>query len=212
MAEKVLCIDEHELINLFEKVNAHLKIDKPMYVKGVTAELWTNLSVPFGFIPRDECENDNTFKQMIPYIIVNHGGRYLTYSRTDQSGEKRLVGLKSIGIGGHINQSDLPEGDHQLDAIIRNCIVREVQEELGVFLPRERYTVRGLLYAPVDDVSRKHFGVVALADIEPDVIVQPENTMTRLEWKPALDLFRTRDEYETWSKHLIEYAMAHEEL
>lgn len=212
MAEKVLCIAEHELTNLFEKVNAHLKIDKPMFVKGVTAELWTNLSVPFEFVSRDECEQDDSFKQMIPYVIVRHGIKYLAYSRTKQSGEKRLVGLKSIGIGGHINQSDLPEGDHQLNAIIRNCIVREVQEELGVFLSREQYTVRGLLYLPVDDVSRKHFGIVALADIDPDAIVQPENTMTHLTWESPLDIFRNRNGYETWSKYLIEYLMTNKEL
>ena len=196
-------------MELFEKVNA--KADS-IYVAGVTAETWTNLSVPFGFTPRDECENDDSFKQMIPYIVVKHGGKYLTYSRTNQSGEKRLVGKKSIGIGGHINQSDLPEGQHQLDAIIRNCIIREVKEELGVDLPTNRFFVGGILYNPADDVSRKHFGVVAQACIEPETIRQPENTMTRLEWKPAFDLFRERNEYETWSKYLIEQIMAHEGL
>ena len=204
-----MCIDEHELLGLFEAVNAK---ENAVYVSGVSADTWTNLSIPFGFVPRDECENDDTFKQMIPYIIVKHGGRYLTYSRTDQSGEKRLVGKKSIGIGGHINQSDLPEGSTQLDAIIRNCIIREVKEELGVDLPTGRFFVSGILYKPTDDVSRKHFGVVAQAYIAPDAICQPENTMTRLEWKPTLELFRTRNEYETWSKYLIEHLMANEGL
>ena len=47
------------------------------------------------------------FKQLIPYVIMTHDGKYLTYVRGKRAGETRLVGNRSIGIGGHINPSTI---------------------------------------------------------------------------------------------------------
>ena len=58
------------------------------------------------FMPRSLAEGDPTFKQLIPYVIMTHGGKYLSYVRGKQAGETRLVGHRSIGIGGHINPAD----------------------------------------------------------------------------------------------------------
>src|SRR6218665_1956509 len=58
------------------------------------------------FLPRPDAENDPTHKQIIPYSILRHQGRYLVYTRGGKSGEKRLVAKRSIGIGGHINPLD----------------------------------------------------------------------------------------------------------
>src|SRR5512143_2337388 len=58
------------------------------------------------FLSRSEAENDPSFKQVIPYVLVRKNGRYLHYIRGKGSGEKRLVAMGSIGIGGHINPSD----------------------------------------------------------------------------------------------------------
>ena len=58
------------------------------------------------FIPRGEAENDPSFKQIIPYVIMSCEGKYLNYVRGKRAGEKRLVGNLSIGIGGHINPVD----------------------------------------------------------------------------------------------------------
>jgi predicted NUDIX family phosphoesterase len=58
------------------------------------------------FMERPAAENDPTHKQLIPYAVFHHAGRYLTYTRGGSSGEKRLVAKRSIGIGGHINPID----------------------------------------------------------------------------------------------------------
>ena len=58
------------------------------------------------FLKRSLAEEDPAFKQVIPYVMIRKDGRYLHYVRGKGSGEKRLVAMGSIGIGGHINSSD----------------------------------------------------------------------------------------------------------
>ena len=58
------------------------------------------------FLPRSRAEQDPAFKQIIPYVIFTFEGTILRYVRGAKSGEKRLVDKASIGIGGHINDSD----------------------------------------------------------------------------------------------------------
>ena len=58
------------------------------------------------FKERPAAELDPTHKQLIPYTLFHHAGRYLVYTRGGSSGEKRLVAKNSVGIGGHINPVD----------------------------------------------------------------------------------------------------------
>ena len=58
------------------------------------------------FMPRSKAEKDPSFKQIIPYVIMACDGKYLNYVRGTRAGETRLVGNRSIRIGGHINPVD----------------------------------------------------------------------------------------------------------
>jgi len=58
------------------------------------------------FLLRDDAEEDPSFKQIIPYAIFRYQDRFLHYVRGGGSGEKRLASKGSIGIGGHINDTD----------------------------------------------------------------------------------------------------------
>ncbi|MCH7808801.1 MAG: hypothetical protein IIB60_06200, partial [Planctomycetes bacterium] len=44
------------------------------------------------FMPRSRAEADPAYKQLIPYVIMTHGGKYLSYVRRRRAGETRLVG------------------------------------------------------------------------------------------------------------------------
>ena len=209
MTEKVLCVEQAAFSDLLQSLGAPVSVTTTIYVHGITPEGWRSLSVPFRFEQRSACETDDSLKQMIPYVIVRHAGKYLTYARTDQSGEKRLVGKKSIGIGGHINQSDTGPEEGKLNTILRNCAAREVKEELGVEVPAGNFEFRGILYSAMDDVSRKHFAIVMLIDLDPGAIKQPENTLTKLEWRTSFELHRARRDYEIWSGFLAMHLMQH---
>ena len=58
------------------------------------------------FMDRAEAEEDPSHKQIIPYAIFHHDGRYLHYTRGKSGGESRLHAQGSVGIGGHINPVD----------------------------------------------------------------------------------------------------------
>ena len=53
------------------------------------------------FTPRAPAETNPDLKQIIPYVVLVHGGRVLHYVRGKKAGEQRLVAKGSIGIGGH---------------------------------------------------------------------------------------------------------------
>lgn len=58
------------------------------------------------FLSRAKAEKDPTHKQIIPYVLLAHENRVLSYIRGKKAGEQRLVAKGSIGIGGHMNESD----------------------------------------------------------------------------------------------------------
>ena len=62
------------------------------------------------FMPRSAAETNPDYKQLIPYVIMSYGGKYLNYVRGKRAGEKRLVGNRSMGIGGHVNPIDANGG------------------------------------------------------------------------------------------------------
>src|SRR5438093_13244402 len=83
------------------------------------------------FMPRSQAEADPAFKQIIPYVLLVHEGRVLHYVRGKKAGEQRLAAKGSIGIGGHMNETD--EGLFALDkAAYLEGVRREVCEELNV--------------------------------------------------------------------------------
>src|SRR5207247_8394092 len=53
-----------------------------------------------------DLENDSAYKQIIPYVLLAFQDRVLHYVRGKKAGEQRLVAKGSIGIGGHMNESD----------------------------------------------------------------------------------------------------------
>lgn len=121
------------------------------------------------FIERDYAETRERYKQIIPYTIIYHGSKVLTYTR--KTGDDRLVGRQSIGVGGHINP-----GDKRLDSnIVFNAAVREVLEEVPM-MPKLAVQDKelfldsiwhvGFLYDSSDAVGRVHFGVVYMLDTE----------------------------------------------
>ena len=83
------------------------------------------------FLSRDEAEEDPSHKQIIPYAIFRHEDRYLHYVRGGGSGEQRLASKGSIGIGGHINDSDHASSSLDKDTYTRG-VEREIDEELNI--------------------------------------------------------------------------------
>lgn len=154
------------------------------------------------YLPRDDAEEDPSHKQIIPYAIFHHRGRFLHYVRGDSSGEQRLAAKGSIGIGGHINTTDVGASGLARDAYLQG-VAREVEEELNVS-SRCNQRVVGLLNDDSNPVGQVHLGVVHLFDLESDEVTANEDAITELEFLAIEELAQRSDRLETWSSILVE--------
>lgn len=78
------------------------------------------------WIDRPSAETDRSLQQVIPYAVLrNPAGKFWAYRRT--GGDKRLSQRASIGVGGHIENSD-DQGNFL--ATVRAALWRELCEEL----------------------------------------------------------------------------------
>lgn len=150
------------------------------------------------FLQRDEAEHDPSKKQIIPYALFHHRGRFLRYVRSKKSGEQRLAAKSSLGIGGHINQDD-----HAAASLERSLymagVEREVAEELTIQGPWSQRIV-ALLNDDSNEVGQVHLGVVHLVDLESDQVASNEETIADVGFHSPESLRSERDRLETWSQ------------
>jgi len=155
------------------------------------------------FMERPAAEIDPTHKQLIPYSIFHHAGRYLCYTRGGKSGEKRLVAKRSIGIGGHINPIDQTQ-DHLGEQMYFNGVEREIAEELRIGGTHTQ-TVIGLINDDSNEVGQVHLGVVHLFELSSDDVQANEDAIQDLQFVPLAELAANADGLESWSKFFEEY-------
>ena len=141
------------------------------------------------FLLRATAEQSPEYRQIIPYVLIHHGGAYFVLERTPKQSEARLHNMLSLGIGGHINPG------HDLAAGLQ----KELEEEVAV---DARYTLRfiGILNDDTTEVGRVHLGAVHLLEPEaPRVSVRETEKMSG-RWV-AIDALRAlRPRMETWSQ------------
>ncbi len=153
------------------------------------------------FRPREQVEDDPSFKQIIPYLIVRHTNRLFLFQRAPAGNEARLRGLFSIGVGGHINRSDVVGASDLVGAGLR----RELDEEL-IIHGTWRARLVGVLNDDSNPVGRVHFGLVHVVDVEsPDVAVRESDVLTG-RMASREDVLAVRDRMETWSRLILESA------
>lgn len=134
--------------------------------KGGAATIAELLALPQYFLPRSMAENDPSYKQLIPYQLFCRQEAFFVYRRGKKVGEQRLAGRLSLGIGGHINRDDAPNGTLTL-AAYHAALARERQEELSD-LPSCQPLFIGLINDDSNPVSSVHLGAVHLAILPQD--------------------------------------------
>ena len=155
------------------------------------------------FMPRDQMENDPSYKQLIPYCIFRHGDQLFNYKRGKLQGEGRLHSLRSIGVGGHISSTDQSlRGSIYLDAMHR-----EIEEE--VYLETTyRDTCVGLLNDDQTEVGKVHLGIVHIFDLDAPKVRPREESMLESGFASSDELVRAADEFETWSQLCLAHLFA----
>lgn len=155
------------------------------------------------FLPRARAEDDASFKQIIPYVVLRWRDQVFHYTRGQGAGEKRLRALRSVGIGGHINPCDNASGESPY----RLGMLRELEEE--VFLESAyREHCLGLINDDATPVGQVHLGIVHVFDLEAPRVRRRETELIRSGFAPVSELLKARGEFETWSQFVLEQLVA----
>lgn len=150
------------------------------------------------FLRRDQAEKDPSHKQIIPYVLLAFDGKVLFYVRGKKAGEQRLVTKGSIGIGGHMNESD--ESLFALDEVAyRAGVEREVGEEIAINTKFEDRIV-ALLNDDGTEVGQVHLGVVHVFKLAEPKVKKREAMITNVAFLDKKELIARRDSLETWSQ------------
>ncbi|MEP6809799.1 MAG: hypothetical protein ABI992_06115 [Chthoniobacterales bacterium] len=150
------------------------------------------------FKPRAAAETDPAWKQIIPYALIVHGETVLHYVRGKKAGEQRLVSKGSIGIGGHMNDTD--ESLFAWDeTAYRAGVEREVNEELQIETPFEDRIV-ALLNDDSTEVGRVHLGIVHVFQMAEPKVQKREAMITNLAFLTREELRARREQLESWSQ------------
>ena len=149
--------------------------------------------------PRAEVETDPSFKQIIPYVVLRFRDQLFHYTRGKKATEDRLRALRSVGVGGHISADD----SGLFDDPYRTGMLREVEEEVHLETAyRERCV--GLINDDSNAVGQVHLGIVHLFDLEEPKVRRREQVLTRAGFAPLAELRAQVDEFETWSRFVLE--------
>ncbi len=155
------------------------------------------------FMERRYAETHPEYKQIIPYVAVCRDDQVLALTRLATQGEKRLHGLRSIGVGGHVNPCDA-EADR---CLFEAACERELHEELVLPGAAElALTPVGILNDDQTEVGAVHLGAVyRLEAAALEVSIRETTAMTgtfqpldQLEAESAQD-----GVFETWSSLLL---------
>ncbi len=154
------------------------------------------------FIPRPEAEGNPAYKQIIPYALIVFQNKVLHYVRGKKAGEQRLIAKGSIGIGGHMNETD--ESLFAMDEqAYRAGVEREVNEEIKIDTLFEDQIV-ALLNDDSTEVGRVHLGVVHIFKLDEPKVQKREAMITALAFLTKEELMARRESLESWSQICVD--------
>lgn len=151
--------------------------------------------------PRDEMEEDPSFKQLIPYCVFSHTDsagvqRVFRYTRKSRQGEARLNAKMSIGVGGHIS---LQDSVVQGRAVYQLGLRRELDEEVRIETPFSERCV-GLINDDETEVGRVHLGIVHQFEVEQPLVFPRETGIADAGFLTLDEIAADFDRLESWSQ------------
>jgi predicted NUDIX family phosphoesterase len=153
------------------------------------------------YLPRWRAEEDPSYKQLIPYVILQHvdaAGRRLVfqYTRGKGQGEGRLHSKRSVGIGGHICEADISD---QAIHPYHDGLQRELTEEVAIYSSYRPRCV-GLINDDETEVGRVHLGVVHLFELDRPAVEPREPDILESGFRTVEELLADVTRFESWSQ------------
>lgn len=170
---------------------------------------------------RANCETDQSLLQIIPYITLfdKKTKEVFIYSRGKGSGEQRLAGKCSIGLGGHMEIQ--PDGLTLSEIIVEEAL-REMEEEIQIDITaelRDELSSKlfhgnvGFMYNSRTDVDRVHLAVAFFVGVDAEQIMSKTHeagVITKGQFMSINDIQRAVDagafEIEHWTRMVLQAA------
>jgi len=150
------------------------------------------------FLPRPDAENDPSHKQIIPYVVICRNDEVYVTRRLNKGGEKRLHGLLSIGVGGHIN----PEADGDGNDVLQRGMKREINEEVDIE-NIVKMTPSGIINDDTNEVGSVHLGLFYTLEVIGNVSIRETEKLEGF-WVLRSELKDLYDQMETWSQFVLQ--------
>ncbi|MFZ7110040.1 MAG: phosphoesterase [Desulfatiglandales bacterium] len=174
--EKVLCIARAELPEAWLQDAGGIKMSACAFydcLKGV----------PINWMARRTVELDPSYKQLIPYVVLQTLDGLYTGCYRRNGTEERLHALWSVGIGGHVNVGDRLEGEMDLSAIVYRGMEREVKEEFRSLPPENIQPVfHGIINEEKTAVGHVHIGLVHRIHVTDMSCFRPGEELAGFAW------------------------------
>ena len=153
------------------------------------------------FRPRAQVEDDPSFKQIIPYVVLRSGNLVFCYTRGSGQAEVRLHRRRSLGVGGHVDEADA-DGRATREAY-EIALHREIEEEIILSSPG---TIRlaGLINDDSTEVGRVHLGVVHVYSLLRPEVAPRESGLAEAGFLTQSEVVKDRARFETWSQLCID--------
>ncbi len=195
--EIVLCVPAKDLYNAVGSWRG-LRKDSP--------EIWRLLARKSIFRPRSGLESDFDYKQLVSYTMFVAGRRMFIMKRLGTQGEKRLHGLLSIGVGGHMNPvPEVPWPSRRRIADLKTIVglntTREIREEVSL-AGNPTIDMLGFLNDDDNAVGRVHLGIVSLVRLGSPLLAVRENDKMLGTWV-ELSKLHLQGKFESWSSLVL---------
>jgi predicted NUDIX family phosphoesterase len=157
----------------------------------------------------DDLENNTDWRQVIPYVLVEHravNSKYLVATRSKQQGESRLWGKSTVGVGGHVNDAEAFARAMASQvgpiAYVMCGARREYEEETG-WKDFTSMFFEGFIIANESKVDQVHVGVLFHHVTKNEELNSPEAPLHNHRWMYPHELSSAYHSFEGWSKIVL---------
>lgn len=200
--EKVLCLARKDIPPAFLSCMGHMAISD--------REFFSQLNFcPLHYLPRQEAEFNEGFKQLIPYAVIQTKDHRTAFYKRNGN-EKRLVDLWSVGIGGHITLEDRKTSEDTLEEILKTGLNREIQEETGLVPTSMSPEFMGIINEEVTSAGRVHLGLLYRLVVSDNKMLRPSKELSQFQFVPVS---RIKDfKLEHWSEFSLELILKYDRV
>lgn len=164
----------------------------PAELSPLTGESWDDFAKRRGtYLARDMAEGNEAWRQLIPYMVFADwkNRKVLAYKRPGKQTESRLANMWTVGVGGHLNDSDTS---------VRYGMQREALEEL-IVVPTKTFDLGEIRLSDMP-VDRVHLGILTLVTAwEGTIQTTPE--VPEFRWLSLEEAFKMP--METWALYAL---------